>query len=120
MRIEIHDGAAIWPIVEPLDLAVYTPEVMADVPWRDVVWAHADHRVLAWDDSDELVSHVGVFLREGTSDGENVRIGGIGGVMTLPSARGRGYASSAMRAAQEFLRTPCSCDFAVLFCEPRT
>jgi len=118
MRIELHDGDAAWPIVEPLDKAVYTPEVMAHVPWRDVVWAHADKRVLLWDDRDALVCHVGVFLREGLAGSLRKKIGGIGGVMTHGDARKRGYASAAMREAQRFMRDDAGCDFGLLFCEP--
>lgn len=118
MRVEIHDAKTAWPLVEPLDRAVYTPEEMARVPWRDVVWAHADKRVLLWDDSDALVCHVGLFLREGTSNGAPVRIGGVGGVMTHPDARKRGYASAAMREAQQYMRDVWTCDFALLFSEP--
>ncbi len=117
-RVEIHDGDAAWPLVEPLDKAVYSDEVMADIVWRDVVWAHATSRVLAWDnDGRAPVSHVGVFRRQGANNGRSVQIGGVGGVMTLPTARGCGFASAAMRTAHALMRDSWACDFAVLFSE---
>lgn len=116
VRIEVLSGDEGWPLVEPLEKAVYPPEVMAEVVWRDVTWAHADRRVLVRE-GDGVVCHVGMYEREGTHDGALRRIAGIGGVMTAPDARGRGYASAAMREAERRMRARRSA-FGVLFCEP--
>lgn len=114
MRVEVLDGKEGWPVVEALDREVYPPEVMATVVWKHIVWAHADRRVVVWDE-DRVVCHAGLFFREGTHDGKPARMCGIGGVMTAQSLRKRGYASAAMRRAAEEMH---GVDFGLLFCEP--
>lgn len=116
MRVEVLDGDAGWSVVEPLDREVYPPEVMAKVPWRDVTWAHADRRVIV-SDPEGVRCHVGVFWRNGTLDGQRVRMAGIGGVMTSAGVRRKGYASRAMRGAAQLMEE-AHIDFGLLFCEP--
>jgi predicted GNAT family N-acyltransferase len=74
-------------------------------------------RVLVWNDADELVCHVGVHTRVAKWDGQTIKIGGVGGVITRQDARGRGYASAAMRAAISEMREKGGSDFALLVCE---
>jgi GNAT superfamily N-acetyltransferase len=119
IEIDIVNGAASWPLVEPLLAAVWPPEVLATLPWGDVVFGHADLRVLVQSEADGLVSHVGIFRRDLTWNGRRMRAGGIGGVATREDRRGRGYASMALDAAIQTLRDEGSIDFAMLFCEPR-
>jgi len=45
----------------------------------------------------KIVSHVGLFPLECVAFGCRVRVGGIGGVSTLPEERGRGYMSRLLR-----------------------
>jgi predicted acetyltransferase len=116
MRIEVLDGEAGWPVVEALDGEVWPPDVMTDVVWRDVVWSHADRRVVVWE-GERVVAHVGVFHRDGTLDGARTRMCGIGGVMTAPSERRKGYAGAAMRRAAQHMDDE-GVDFGLLFCEP--
>lgn len=113
MRIELLDGKDGWPIVEALDREVYPPEVMATVPWKHIVWAHADKRVAVWDGG-RVVCHAGLFFRDGTHDGVPVRMCGIGGVMTSASVRQRGFAGAAMKHAAAAMD---GADFGLLFCE---
>jgi aminoglycoside 2'-N-acetyltransferase I len=116
VSIEVLDGEDGWPLAEPLDGECYPPDVMADIVWRDVVWAHAYIRILVRD-ADRTLCHVGLYSRDG-KDGEATRyVGGVGGVMTAPSARGRGHASGAMRLAAEMMKHQGR-DFGLLFCEP--
>jgi hypothetical protein len=115
MQIEVLDGDAGWPVVEPLDREVYPPEVMATVPWRDVTWAHADKRIIVRD-GQGVRCHVGLFWRTGTFNDRPVRMVGIGGVMTSGNARRRGYAGSAMGEARRLMETN-GIDFGLLFCE---
>jgi aminoglycoside 2'-N-acetyltransferase I len=116
MQLEVVGGESGWPLVEALDREVYPPSVMANVPWRDVTWAHADRRVVV---SDELGvrCHVGIFWRNGTLDGRNVVLAGIGGVMTAENVRRKGYAGAAMRKAARLMQEEMV-DFGLLFCEP--
>ena len=114
-RIEVIDGNAGWALAEPLDRECYPPETMATVIWRDVVWSHADMRVVVHGEGG-LVCHVGLYFREATLDGTSVRISGIGGVMTSPRVRRAGLASSAMQRASDVMREQGT-DFGLLFCE---
>jgi GNAT superfamily N-acetyltransferase len=113
MEIALLDGDDGWAIVQTLDAEVYSPEYMKTAIWRDVVWAHADKRVVIREDG-RAVCHAGIFFREGTLDGKPARMCGIGGVMTAPAARKKGYAGAAMRRAAEAM---AGCDFGLLFCE---
>ncbi len=46
-------------------------------------------------------------------------IGGLGGVITLPEARGRGLARQVVGRATEFFRDDLQASFGLLFCLPR-
>ena len=82
IEIDILNGDAAWREVAPLHQAVWPPEVVATLPWADIVFAHADLRVLVRDEADEVVCHVGIYRREAKWNGRKVIIGGIGGVLT--------------------------------------
>jgi GNAT superfamily N-acetyltransferase len=115
MRIEVLEGKQGWPLVEALDREVYSPEFMATAIWRDVVWAHADRRILIFENG-RAVCHAGVFFRDSLLNGTAVRLCGIGGVMTSPSARKKGCAGAAMKRAAELMDDE-GIDFGLLFCE---
>ena len=114
--IEILGGEEGWPQAEALDAVCYPPEIMATVIWRDVTWAHANKRVFVRLGS-EPVCHAGLYLREAKDGERDVFIGGVGGVMTRPDARGKGCAGGAMMAAAKVMQEE-GCDFGLLFCEP--
>ena len=106
-RIEVSTGDSGWPQAAPLLRAVWPSEVVATLPWRDVVWAHADHRVLVYDSDGTIVGHVGLFIRIAQWNARNVKIGGIGGVATREDRRRKGIASFAMQRAMDELRQTC-------------
>jgi aminoglycoside 2'-N-acetyltransferase I len=126
IEIDVLNGDASWPRVEPLMDSVYPPDVMEKLSWRHIKWAHADLRVLidAPEESDEetvkpgLACHVGIYFRTVNWNGRKVDIGGIGGVATREDCRGRGYAGLALGAAVQTLRDHEAVRFALLFCEP--
>jgi aminoglycoside 2'-N-acetyltransferase I len=97
--------------------AVYPPEVLATLPGRVFTWASPQWSVFLWDGG-ELVSRVGLVMREIVSNGEAKIIGGIGGVMTHPEKQGKGYASKAMREAHRLFEEELQVTFALLFCRP--
>ena len=66
-----------------------------------------------------VVSHVGVLQTTVRAGEHAVRVGGIGGVVSVPEAQGRGHAQSAMRRAAEFMRDELRVEFGMLFCLPR-
>lgn len=81
-------------------------------------WTPAEERpfrVLTWEDG-RLVNHVAILPRTVSVGGTPVNVGGISAVMTHPDARGKGYASAAMRRAAEFIRDDMTADFGLLVC----
>jgi len=117
IEIDVLNGSTSWKQAEALLEAVWPPDVLAKLPWSDVVFADADLRVLV-SEPEGLVCHVGIFRRDVTWNGRKMRCGGIGGVATRDDRRGRGYASVALNAAIQTLKDERSIDFALLFCEP--
>jgi aminoglycoside 2'-N-acetyltransferase I len=118
-RIEIMQADEGWRHAAPLIRSIWSPEVVATLPWRNVTWGTPDWRVLAFDAANTVVGHTGISLREGQWDSRPVRIGGIGGVVTRQDSRGRGVASTVMRRAMQELADTHRRDFGLLFCEPR-
>ena len=117
-HIEVEPGDAGWKRARQLLEEVWSPEVMATLRWRDVVWADADKRVLVADEQGDVLCHVGLFLRNATWGDRAVWIGGIGGVATRADSRGRGLAAAAMQRAVAELGGAGGADFGLLFCEP--
>ena len=89
IEIEVLNGDASWPQAQPLIDAVWPPHVLEKLPWGDVVFAHADLRVLVQSEDQGLVCHVGIFRREVTWNGRKMLAGGIGGVATRADSRRR-------------------------------
>jgi aminoglycoside 2'-N-acetyltransferase I len=118
IEIDILNGDASWGTAEALLEEVWPPHVLKTLPWGDVVFAHADLRVLVGAETGEVVCHVGIFRRAVTWNGRKMRAGGIGGVATREAFRRHGYASIALDAAVQTLKDEGSIDFALLFCEP--
>lgn len=118
-RIEIKAGDVGWEEAAPLLKAVWPPEIVATLPWRDVVWARPDQRVLVFDHANTLIGHVAIVIRNATLDGQAVKIGGIGGVATREDCRRRGVARAAVAKAIEETHRAHDADFGLLFCEPR-
>jgi aminoglycoside 2'-N-acetyltransferase I len=117
-RIDVEPGDAGWLRAKPLLQEVWSPEVVATLPWRDVVWALADKRVLVAEEQGDVLCHVGLFLRDATWDDRLAKIGGIGGVATRADSRRRGLAGSAMQRAAQEMRDVDSVDFGFLTCAP--
>ena len=83
----------------------------------EYAWAIADWHVLAWE-GNLLVGHVDITERTALVGGTEMRLGGIGGVVTLKEWRKRGIASAAMQKAAEFLRDELAAPFGLLVCDP--
>ena len=117
-HIEIKAGDVGWQDAAPLLNAVWPPEIVATLPWRDVACAQPDRRVLAFDHANTIIGHVAIVIRNATWDDQAVIIGGIGGVATRDDCRRRGVARAAVAKGLEEIRAH-NADFALLFCEPR-
>lgn len=101
--------------LKQLGAAVYTPEVISTLPARSISWDSPQWSIFLWDHG-ELVSRVGLLVRETSCGGAMKRIGGIGGVLTHPTRQGQGLASLAMREAAKYFDADLSVAFALLFC----
>lgn len=66
----------------------------------------------------ELASCLQITERLGTVGGHPVKLGGIGGVATLPEYRGRGLAGAALGRAAAFMRDDLGVEFGLLLCGP--
>jgi GNAT superfamily N-acetyltransferase len=69
-------------------------------------------------EGEQPVCHVGLLKHTVDVDGLPVPVAGIGGVLTRPDCRGRGYAQLAMQAAESFAFSQLNVDFLLLFCRP--
>lgn len=116
--IEILTGDVAWPVVRPLYDAIWPQNAIEALPWGHLVFAHADLRVLL-EAGDGLACHVGIYRRHALWNGQKMRVGGIGSVMTRADSRRLGYASLALTAAIHTLKEERATDFAMLFCEPK-
>ena len=103
--------------LEQLRAAVYPPEVLATLPGRFFTWASPQWSVLLWE-GEELLSRVGLLVRDAFHDGSPKRIGGIGGVVTHPAKQGQGLASQALREASRLFDAQLNVSYALLFCRP--
>ena len=118
-RIEIVNGDEGLRLASRLLEAVWPPEIVATLPWKDVVWARADSRVLNMNAHNDVVGHAGIYLRNATLDALPVKIGGVGGVATRLDCRRQGIASEMMGETVREMRDAHLVDFGLLFCEPR-
>lgn len=114
-QLDVVDAAAL----AALHAAVYPPKPGAKKAAPQQAWAAPQWHILIRDEADQLVSHVGAVTRLCLCDSNEILIGGIGGVMTQPAQRGKGYASAGVGRAIDFLRQEMRVEFSLLFCAPR-
>jgi aminoglycoside 2'-N-acetyltransferase I len=110
-RIEIVNRDEGWRLASSLLEAVWPPEVVATLPWKD-----ADSRVLNINGHNDVVGHAGIYLRNATFDARPVKVGGVAARL---DCRRQGIASAVMREAVRDMRDTHGVDFGLLFCEPR-
>ncbi|HWM92789.1 MAG TPA: GNAT family N-acetyltransferase [Thermoanaerobaculia bacterium] len=81
--------------------------------WRSKDW----HFVLYEDGAPR--SNASVLRHETVLGGRPTMVGGLGSVITVPEARGRGFARQVIDRATEFLQKELGVSFGLLFCLPR-
>jgi predicted acetyltransferase len=114
MNIEIYSRGEM-PGAERKQVDAWLMQVFAD-DTRNFVWSDDDWYVLVKLDS-QVICHVGIVERTGTVNGQPVKLGGIGGVATLPEYRRQGYARFAMETASTFMRGGLGVEFGLLICD---
>jgi GNAT superfamily N-acetyltransferase len=82
-------------------------------------WSEADWHVMMRVDG-MLVSYLAIVERVGAVNERPVKLGGIGGVATVPEWRGRGLASAVMGKAAAFMDDELSVEFGLLLCDETT
>lgn len=94
--------------------------------WGDDLWDN-DRYGLTWRRPDikfvgyqegRPVTIASAVLHTISMDGEEIRLGGLAGVITVPDARGKGHGSSIVGAVEGHLRDVIAADFGMLFCHP--
>jgi aminoglycoside 2'-N-acetyltransferase I len=90
---------------------VVTSSLYAYLP--GTTWARPDWAVMVWEDND-MVSNVHIIVRMAKVGDTSVKLGGIGNIATKVEWRNRGYASAALKVAQDFLRNPLQVDFGLM------
>ena len=78
--------------------------------WRQWDWGFVGYL------NDAPVSHVGTLTHTVSVAGEEVLIGGLAAVLTLPEVRGQGHGSTTLETAVRFLRESEQVSFVLLFC----
>jgi predicted N-acetyltransferase YhbS len=82
----------------------------------DYVWVMSNDWHILVEEDGKFVSHVGIVERTCTVAGQPLKLGGIGGVATMPGYQKRGLASAAMRFAEVFMCKTLKLDFGLLVC----
>jgi aminoglycoside 2'-N-acetyltransferase I len=67
-----------------------------------------------------IMSQVGIVERTCTVDGKPVKLGGVGGVATIPNMQRKGLAGAAMHMAAGFMQDSLKVDFGLLVCARET
>ena len=106
IEIDIQTADAAWPAARPLLEAIWPADAVDPIQR-----AKPDFRILVESLSDGVVTHAGIFRRDGIWKGRKVRIGGVGSVATYADHRRRGYAGLALRAAVQTFRDEEVIDF---------
>ncbi len=66
----------------------------------------------------QLVSHAGMVNAEARVAGQPMRVGGIGGVVTVGTAQRKGYAARMLQQALAYMGETWQVEFGMLFCLP--
>ena len=111
MRIEIK-SAEQWSTFEKARQdCVVTSSLYAYL--TGTKWAPPDWAIMVWED-EEMVCNIHIVERTAKVGTESVKLGGIGNVATKVEWRRRGYASAALKVAQDFLHDPLQVDFGLM------
>jgi GNAT superfamily N-acetyltransferase len=81
-------------------------------------WRHKDLRFVLYD-NEEPVSHAGILKHVVTVNDEPVLVAGLGGVVTVPEARHKGFARRLVLEAMRFAESDWKVVAGLLFCRPR-
>jgi len=81
-------------------------------------WRHKDQRFVLYD-NEEPVSHAGILSHIVTVNDEPILVAGLGGVVTVPGARRKGFARQLVLDAMRFAESEWKVRAGLLFCRPQ-
>jgi GNAT superfamily N-acetyltransferase len=88
--------------------------------FQDLEWRAKDlHFFLDDAETKRPLAHVSLLRQEISVAGEEISVGGIGGVFTAPAARGQGHAATLIEHALHHARDRLKCRFGMLLCNDR-
>jgi predicted acetyltransferase len=111
MKIEIKSAEQWSSFEKARQDCVVTSSLYAYL--TGIKWAPPDWAIMVWED-DEMVSNLHIVTRTAKVGTESVKLGGIGNIATKVEWRQRGYASAALKVAQDFLYNPLKVDFGLM------
>jgi predicted acetyltransferase len=111
MRVEIKSAEQWSNFEKARQDCVVTSSLYAYL--TGIKWARPDWAVMVWED-DDMVSNVHIIARTIKVGQNSVKLGGIGNIATKVEWRQRGYASTALRVAMDFLQNPLQVDFGLM------
>ena len=94
------------------------PFGMAEVGLEWIQWLPEKWHMVAYKEQ-IAISHVGILKQTLLIGQQSLSLGGIAGVVTIPSSRGKGYAHQLLECSLNFMRDKLQVDFGLLFCLPR-
>jgi RimJ/RimL family protein N-acetyltransferase len=117
ITIQIKPAGGLPP-AEQKHLDDLLERVFHDDPYAGMAYAKMEWNVLVYM-GNVLASNVEIVGRTVTVGGQPMRVGGIGGVATLPEYRGRGLATQAMVAAAKFMKDELGLEYGLLITSTR-
>ena len=100
-------------------IRAWAKQIFCNIPLaRQFEWTkEGAYRIVVYS-GESLVSFLKILERTCLVDEQQVRIGGVAGVMTPPEHRGRGYAGLALREARRVIFEKLKAQLGLLLCEP--
>jgi predicted GNAT family N-acyltransferase len=114
LRVEIRPASDLSPSLQAQIIQWLVSEFVQE--GDETLWSEMDWHILGWV-GDNLISHVDIIDRHASVGDLDVHLGGIGGVMTRPAWRRRGYSTTLMRESHQFMQDEMSVDFGLLLCD---
>ena len=99
-------------------IRTWAQQIFGNTPHaREFKWEKGgSYRVMVYE-RQSPVSFLRIVERAGLLDDQQVRIGGVAEVMTIPEHRGKGYAGLALQEAKRVILERLQSQFGLLFCD---
>ncbi len=82
-----------------------------------LIWRAKDLHIMRYVDG-EFAAKASILRHSVEINGQNVLVGGVGGVITMPAFQGQGHASAVLNYLTDYLRNHLQLPFGMLFCRP--